>query len=400
MSKAILETKNINKSFGPTHADRDVTLTFYAGEIRGLVGENGSGKSTLFSIVAGMQSKDSGEMTKDGHPYDPHNPVEAYSNGVNIVVQELGLVDGLSVAENIFLGRCGQFIKNGILNVKKLYQAVKEQFERWGITAIPVNTIAGRLTVEEKKLVELVRALSTDPDVLILDEITAALSQDNRERLYQLMKDLKAQGKAVLFISHDLKEVIELSDQITVMKDGQVVETLAGGSITEDQLKRMMVGRDIQDMYYQTDRVKKDSEEVVLKVEDLTVPGAFADVSFSLYRGETLGIGGLSDAGIHPLGKALFGLLSREKGQVTLVSKNQAIHSVKDAIRHGVSYVPKDRDREALMVGASIEDNLCLPSIELLKGRLGFISPAKTQGLARKLVEAFEIKTEGIKHNV
>jgi ribose transport system ATP-binding protein len=401
VNKVILETKNINKSFGPTHADKDVTLSFCSGEIRGLVGENGSGKSTLVSIIAGIYGMDSGEMWKDGRPYHPHSPVEAYTEGVNIVVQELGLVDGLTVAENIFLGRCAQFTKHGVLNVKRLYQAAKAQFEKWKIHAIPVQAMAGRLTVEEKKLVELVRALSTDPDVLILDEITAALSQDNRERLYRLMGELRAQGKAILFISHDLKEVIELSDNITVMKDGQVVETLESAEISEDQLKRMMVGREIQDMYYQTERIKRNAaQEVVLAVEGLTVAGAFENVNFTLYRGETLGIGGLSDAGIHPLGKALFGLLDRDGGQVKLVSKDQPINSVKDAIRNGISYVPKDRDREALMVSASIEDNLCLPSIELIKGRLGFINPVKTKNLARKLVKEFEIKTEGIKQNV
>ena len=394
-----LKVEGLSKSFGPTRAVVDVSMEFWAGEIHGLIGENGSGKSTLMSMVAGIHTRDQGRMFKDNQPYDPVSPAHANAQGISMVVQELGLVDGLTVTENIFLGKTDRFANRGVINLRKMREAAAEAFAAWGIEPVPLDALAKTLTVEEKKLVELVRALHVDPDILILDEITAAFSHNNRTVLYQLLAKLKAQGKLILFISHNLGEVLSLCDRITVLKDGEKVATLAAEGATEDDLKRLMVGREIKETYFYTP-AETDQAEPVLIVDGVSVEGALHNVSFELRRGEVLGLGGLSDSGIHELGKVLFGLTKPDQGQVSLAETGERLDSLRKAIDRGVAYVPKDRDIEALMVRATIEDNLCLPSIDSFTGRLGFISPRKRKAFAQEQLQAFEIKASGIRQAV
>jgi len=198
-------------------------------------------------------------------------------------------------------------------------------------------------------------------------------------------------------ISHDLEEIIERTDSITIMRDGEVIDTKESSTLTPDILKRMMVGRDVSGAYYRSDTKESFDDQVVLEVRDLSVSGEFSDVSFELHKGEILGICGLSGAGIHSLGNAIFGLKKPAKGSIYLPLQNKYIKSPLDAIRKGLAYVPKDRDKEALMVTASIEDNICLPSIKELGGFMGFISPSKKKELAAKAVTEYEVKTTGIK---
>lgn len=274
---AILRVENISKSFGPTRAVIDVSLEFRAGEIHGLIGENGSGKSTLLSMIAGIHARDQGSMFKSNRPYDPLSPAQANEQGVSMVVQELGLVDGLTVTENIFLGKTQQFARRGIINLKRMREEAALAFASWGIAPVPLDALAGTLTVEEKKLVELVRALSTDPDVLILDEITAAFSHNNRVALYELLAELKSQGKLILFVSHNLSEVLALADRITVLKDGEKVTTLDAAESSEDELKRLMVGREIKETYYYTPARLADQEPVLI-ADGITVAGVLISV--------------------------------------------------------------------------------------------------------------------------
>lgn len=254
---AILRVENISKSFGPTRAVIDVSLEFRAGEIHGLIGENGSGKSTLLSMIAGIHARDQGSMFKSNRPYDPLSPAQANEQGVSMVVQELGLVDGLTVTENIFLGKTQQFARRGIINLKRMREEAALAFASWGI--------------------ELVRALSTDPDVLILDEITAAFSHNNRVALYELLAELKSQGKLILFVSHNLSEVLALADRITVLKDGEKVTTLDAAESSEDELKRLMVGREIKETYYYTPARLADQEPVLI-ADGITVAGVLISV--------------------------------------------------------------------------------------------------------------------------
>jgi ribose transport system ATP-binding protein len=361
-----------------------------------LAGENGSGKSTLMSIIAGMQKKDSGEMYKDGELYNPANPVEANDRKIGMVVQELGLVNNLPVGVNIFLGRTNMFSKFGAVDLPSLYQAAGEQLKKWNLGDIPVKRIAEGLSVESKKLVELARALSIDPDILILDEVTAALSQDKREILYDIIADFKKRGKSVIIIAHDLDEIIKLTDTITVLRDGEVIGTKESSELTPDILKRMMVGREINGAYYRADEKESYAPEVVLEVNNAGIKDTLEDVSFELHKGEILGVCGLSDSGIHTLGKAIFGSVKLNKGTVFFKTKNTEIKNPSQAMKEGFAYVPKDRDAEALMLNASIKDNMCLPSIEGIEGLFGFISPAKMKKLSSEAVKDFEVKTTGI----
>lgn len=395
----VLKVEGLCKNFGPTRAVADVSLEFRAGEVHGLIGENGSGKSTLMGMVAGIHSRDKGRMFKGNQLYDPESPAHANEQGISMVVQELGLVDGLTVAENIFLGKTEQFAQRGVINLRKMRAAAEEAFAAWGITPVPLDALARSLTVEEKKLVELVRALSVDPDVLILDEITAAFSHNNRALLYDLLVKLSDQGKLILFVSHNLPEILELCDRITVLKDGEKVTTIAAEGATEDQLKRLMVGREVKETYFYTPAQTTGSKPV-LTVDGISVDGMLHNVSFELRRGEVLGVGGLSDSGIHELGRVLFGLSKPDQGKVILTETGEVIDSLRKAIDRGIAYVPKDRDTEALMVRATIEDNLCLPSTDSFVGRLGFLSPRKRKAFAREQLAAFEIKASGIRQAV
>jgi ribose transport system ATP-binding protein len=396
LDDCILRIEGVNKSFGPTHANKNISISLKKGEVRGLAGENGSGKSTLMSILAGIQKKDSGQMYKSGELYDPASPVEANDRKIGIVVQELGLVNNLPVGVNIFLGRTGKFSKYGAVDLPKLYEAAKEQLRKWNLGDIPVKSTAEGLSVESKKLVELARALSIDPDILILDEVTAALSQDKRIILYDIISDFKKRGKSVVIIAHDLDEIINLTDSITILRDGEVIDTRQSSELTPDILKRLMVGREINGAYYRADNEENYDPEVVLEVKNVSVSNDLDDVSFELHKGEILGVCGLSDSGIHTLGKAVFGSAKLNEGSVFFKKKDTEIKNPSQAIKKGFAYVPKDRDLEALMLNASIKDNMCLPSIKDIEGFLGFISPARLKEVSGKAVRDFEVKTTGI----
>lgn len=396
MSEIVLEIDHISKRFGPTVANNDVCLQFRRGEVHALIGENGCGKSTLMSIIAGMQPMDSGHMLLRGQPYQPLGSEDAIESGIGMVVQELGLLDRLPAYVNMFCGRLKPFTRGGVINLKKMKAAAQEHMTRWGLPRVNLSKHAGELSVEEKKIIELARALSIDPDVLILDELTQALSHDTREILYGIIQSCKDSGKAVLVISHDLEEIVSLVDTITVMRDGEIVTTLPAEDATVDELKRMMVGRALNEHYYRTDCAPVYGEDVVLSVRDLAdKESGISDVSFDLHAGEILAICGLSDAGIHTVGKMIFGVQKPDKGSITALPDNKHITSPQKAVAMGIGYQPKDRDMEGLMIGASIRDNLCFPSVHEIE-RKGTLLPARLNAYAEKASRRFEVKSTGI----
>jgi ribose transport system ATP-binding protein len=391
----IFTCDKMNKSFGSTHANNNISISIKEGEVRGLIGENGSGKSTLISMIAGMQSSDSGSMSLNGEPYQPHNSQEANQKHIGTVVQELGLVDGLPVGANIFLGRMNQFTKNGIVDLSSLNQEGSKLFDQWGFQPISMNILAGTLSVEQKKIVELIRALSVTPNLLILDEITAALSLNNRKRLYSIIEKLKGAGNSILIATHDLEEMLSIADSVTIMRDGTLVTTKPSSELTVDSLKQLMVGREINGSYYRADQKESYKDRVVLRGEHLSAE-RFNDISFQLHEGEILGFCGLSDAGIHELGEALFGIRKLTSGQIQVGdSLNTVVNSTKSAIKNGIGYVPKDRDKQALMVDDSIENNICLPSTNEIQGTLGMILPRRRKEISEKAIKNFDIKTQG-----
>ena len=399
--QTILEINDLNKHFGPTYANKNIFFQLERGEIVGLAGENGSGKSTLLSQIAGIYQKDSGEMFVNNEPYNPANPIEANHRKVALVVQELGVVNNLSAGLNVFIGRTSEFTKFGILNLKKLYKAANAVLLKWGLPTMPLNQLADGLTVETRKIIELARALSIDPDILLLDEITQSLSHNNRNILYEIINKFKALNKSVILITHDIEEMIKITDKITVLRDGEIIGTENCRETTPEKIKTMMVGRKVSGEFYRDDLAPDYSEKIVLDVDNISVESEIKDVSFQLHTGEILGFCGLSDSGIHSVGKAIYGLLKLKNGHVTLqIDDPIRIHNPETALKHGMAYVPKDRDKEALMIQSSIKENFCLPSYDNLKGRFGYLSGAKLRSKANENSKMFDVKSTGIEQRM
>ena len=400
MSENIFEIRGLNKSFGPTHANVNIDFSLKKGEIRGLIGENGSGKSTLISQIAGIYPPDSGTMTIGGEEYAPKSPADAYSHRISMVLQELGVVGTLPVGANVFLGRTGQFTKCGVVNLKAMNKAAAEVFKKWDLPMPPLSANPGTMLIESRKMVELARALSVDPNILLLDEITQSRSLNNRQKLYDLLKKLKGMGRSVVLITHDVEEMIAITDTITVLRDGEVVGNVVSAETTPDEIKHMMVGRKMDGDYYRDDNCADYDEDVVLSVKGLTVAGELEDITFDLHAGEILGFCGLSDSGIHSVGKAVYGLSKIQSGSVRLVEKGMDITTPMQALKNNMGYVPKDRDSEAMMINDSIRENFTLPSMGELTGPVGYISPRSMNKLAEEMVEKLSVKCTGINQSV
>lgn len=399
MMEYALEIRGLSKRFGPTLANSNIDFKLAKGEVRGLIGENGSGKSTLLSQIAGLYSRDSGEMFVNGEPYDPHSPLDANAHKISMVMQELGVVGNLPASVNVFLGRTDLFAKSGIVSLKKMKKAAQEQFEKWDLTMPPLDRMTDGMMIESRKMIELARALSVDPDIILLDEVTQSLSLNNRRKLYDLIKKFKEMGRSVIVITHDIEEMIEITDTITVLRDGEVVGNVVSAETTPDEIRMMMVGREVSGDYYRADMAPDYAEEVVLEVRDLTVPHEISDVSFDVHAGEILGFCGLSDSGIHSVGKAVYGLSKSSKGSVVLktaANDSIVIKTPTQALKNNMGYVPKDRDNEALLIHASIKDNFALPSLTELQGAAGLLVPAKVNRLASEMSEKFSVKCTGI----
>lgn len=394
MSEILLRAENICKSFGITKAVNDVSMSFAKGEIHGLIGENGSGKSTFVSMLCGIHSIDSGRFILNGKELHVRNQVEANDRGVSIIVQEMGTLSGLTVAENIFLGREDRFVKCGIKNTAAMNREAAALLEKYGFGHINAAAMIDHYNFEDRKLIEIVKATYFDPQIVVIDETTTALSQKGREELYIHMKRIRDEGNTVIFISHDLTEVIEFTDTISVLRDGGYIDTVKSGDVDEDDLKRLMVGREIANKYYRTDYGEPVSGETVLSVRGLSVPGRINEISFELHKGEILGFGGLSECGMHEVGKAIFGASYDRTGTVSLADGTK-IDSIPKAIRHSIAYASKDRDNESIIIYDSIRDNIILPSInELAEKKI--LRKKKLNEFANRYAKLISVKMTGV----
>lgn len=397
-SNCILRIKNISKNFGLTQALKNVSLEIEQGEIIGLIGENGSGKSTLSSIISGIYAATSGEMELFGKPYAPVDTMDAGRNGVSMIAQEMGTLPGIRVADNIFLGKEKLFAKAGVVNRKRMYEEAGRAMEKIGIRDIRPQDAITQYGLEERKLIEVVRALYNEPQIFIVDETTTALSQRGRDIIYKIIERFKKENKTVLFISHDLEELMAICSQMIVLRDGVFIAKLKREEFDEDRIKELMVGRKLTGDYYRSDYDGSRQDAVVLEAENLYVKNSVKGVSFRLHKGEILGIGGLTDCGMHELGKALFGIEKPLLGQV-LLANGEKITSEKKAIRNKIGYVSKNRDQEALILSASILENTVLPSFAKM-GRAGLISRKAEKDFTRKQVENLNIKCREITQDV
>ena len=394
MGETILYAEKICKSFGITRAVNNVSLSFEKGEIKGLIGENGSGKSTFVSMLCGIHSIDKGRFVLEGEELKVNNQVEANRKGVSIIVQEIGTLSGLTVAENIFLGNENRFVKFGIRNTDAMNREASKLLEKYGFNRINAAAMIDNYNFEDRKLIEIVKATYFNPKIVVIDETTTALSQYGREELYKHMERIKKDGNTVIFISHDLAELIEHTDTISVLRDGELIDTVKSTEVSEDELKRLMVGRELGNHYYRTDYGKAVSDEVVLSVEDVSVPGELDGISFKLHKGEILAFGGLSECGMHELGKAIFAASYDRRGRVTLAD-GTAINTITGAIRHSIAYASKDRDNESLVCNDTIRDNICLPSIDDLAEKK-ILFAKKLNKFAKKHAELISVKMTSI----
>lgn len=390
-SEVLVKVEGISKTFGNTKALVDVHLEVRRGEVRGLIGENGSGKSTLVSMITGVNKPDAGEMWYKGEKHAPSSLLDSRSKGISILVQESGTINGLSVAENMFLGKEASFGKGIIVNRKEMAAQAQQALSNMGITAIKAADPVEAYSFEERKLIEVATALNTNPDLLIVDETTTALSQGGRDQVYEIIKNSSKEGRGVIFISHDLDELVLLCDSVTILRDGHYVETLREEDINVDKMRTLMVGRDLTDHYYRDDQEESHEEEVALEAKNIVYGEKIKDVSLKLYKGEILGICGLTDSGMHDLAKGLFGGMKLDAGEVMLPGKNVVINNTTKAIENGMGYMPKDRDRESMFLGASIQDNIILPALDNLKVS-GLISKKKSRKLAEENAEKLSVK--------
>ena len=390
----LLKAEHIDKRFGITHAVNDVSLTIDAGEIRALIGENGSGKSTFCQMLCGIYSIGGGTFTLDGQAMSVRNQVEANNMGVSIIVQEMGTLSGLTVAENIFLGHEEPFMHWGIKDTRAMIREGQKLLDEYGFNKIRAGAMIDSYNFEDRKLVEIVKGTYFKPKILIVDETTTALSQNGRLELYKIMDAVRADNRSVIFISHDLGEVLEHCDTVSILRDGEYIDTVNAKDVNEDDLKRLMVGREIGSAYYRTDYGRAVSDDVVLSVKGVTVPGQIEDVSFDLHKGEILGFGGLSECGMHEVGKAVFGASWDRQGSVTL-SDGTEINDIPSAIRHSIAYASKDRDNESIILNESIRNNIVLPSIDDLANH-HVLNGRKLNRFAKEYADQMQTKMQGI----
>lgn len=389
----LFRAEHIYKNFGHVHALSDFSIEIHKDEIRGLIGENGSGKSTFSSIIAGIQRCDKGEMYLNGRPYSPSGIEDAVDKGINMVVQEQGTISKISVAANIFFGRENKFAKSGIINIKKMNAEAANILQKIGVENIRPEMMIDALTFEDRKLVELARALYTSPSLWIIDETTTALSVSGRQILYKLMEMQKQKGGSILFISHDLDEIMDKCDSLTILRDGILTANLKKEEFEQDKIRHLMIGRELSGHYYRGDVDDHKDLKVVLEARNVTTD-VLHDVTIQLHKAEILGIGGLSDCGIHDLGKVLFGLIEPYAGKV-LKNEKESVKNTSWSVEHGIGYISKNRDKESLMIVCSIRDNICLPSLKNI-AKMGFITGRSQKDLADKWSSRMEVKADSI----
>lgn len=394
----ILKASNISKNFGLTKALDNVSINIERGKVIGLIGENGSGKSTFASVISGVYHASSGNLELKGKPYKPANIMEAQQQGISMIAQEMGTLPGIRVADNIFLGKEDMFTKYGIMNRKKMYQTARTALEKIGITDINPADITSKYSLEERKLIEVVRALYSEPDIFIVDETTTALSQKGRNIIYKLIQEFKEANKAVLFISHDLDEIMQVCNKLIVLRDGILIKELDKEEFEEEKIKELMVGRKLTGDYYRSDYDGSYRDEVVLKADNIYVKNVLEGISLELHKGEILGIGGLTDCGMHELGKVLFGIQKPLYGSVTL-GNGRKINSVKQAIKNKIGYTSKNRDQESLILSASILENTVLPSLNKIS-KAGLIFKRGEKQFTNRQVQELRIKCREIIQDV
>ena len=377
MGEVILTMKGIDKSFPGVHALDHVDLEIRKGEVHALMGENGAGKSTLMKVLTGIYKKDSGTITYEGKEVEFHNTREAQDAGVVIVHQELNMLGHLTVAQNIFIGR--EFKKGIRIDDKKMNEEAKKLFDRMHIDIDPTETMSN-LTVGKQQMCEIAKAISHKAKVIIFDEPSAALTEAEIEELFKIIRDLRAQDLGIVYISHRMDEIKVITDRVTVMRDGDIINMMVGRVIYEDP---------------KTKNMTPPGAPVVLKVDHLNAGKMVQDVSFELHKGEVLGFSGLMGAGRTETMRALFGADPIDSGDIYVNGQKVTIKSPQDAVKHGIGYLSEDRKRFGIVVQKTVAENTTMADLdEFANGP--FINKKKENEVAQKYVESLATKTPGV----
>lgn len=356
--KFIFDCQHIDKSFGGTHALDDVEFHVKRGEVHALVGENGAGKSTLMKIIIGLYKADMGTMMFEEKPYEANSPAHAIQMGIAMIHQELNPEPHLTIAEHIFLNREDTIGKTPILNKKLTNQKAQEILDKFNF---PYNakTLMGELTLAQVQMIEIIKAVSSDAKLIIMDEPTSSLDNEETDRLFNTIRDLKKEGVAIIYISHRIEEIYEICDYVSVLRDGRYVGSGSVKDVTRADLISMMVGRKVENIFPKIDVPIGD---VALKVEGLTGNG-FTDINFEVHRGEILGISGLVGSGRSETLRAIFGLDPKESGRIYLEGQEIEIESPFDAVKNGIAMVNEDRKNYGLCLFRSIRENISLSNL-------------------------------------
>lgn len=390
MSEYILELKNISKSFSGVEVLHEVSFALRPGEVHALLGENGAGKSTLVKIITGVHQPDKGEILLNGEPVHFSDARESRQAGIAAIYQELSLFPDLDVAENIFAGR--QPLTAGKrVDWRKLYAEAGKLLESLGVK-LDFKQKARMLSIAQQQMVEIARAFSINAQILIMDEPTSSLTLHEVDDLFRLVRRLRTQGTAVIFISHRLDELYALADRVTVLRDGSYVGTRPMQEVTRDDLIRMMVGRTITNLFPKQDVRAGD---VVLQVENLTRAGSFYDVNFELRRGEILGLAGLVGAGRTNVARAIFGVEPPTAGKILIDGRDVAITSPQKAIELGLAYVPEDRQLHGLIPAMPLTPNISLPTLHQ-HARAGWLQDKSERKSAYDAALQMEVRANNI----
>ncbi len=388
MSEFILDIRGITKKYPGVTALEDVSFQVEKGEIHALVGENGAGKSTLIKILSGVTTATSGSFLVHGEKADFGSPLEARDRGISVVHQELKLVDSLTVAENIFLGRPRTSGPLKLVDRRRQNREARELLSSLN-AGLDEKAYVGGLSVAQKQLVEICKALSTSSELIIMDEPSATLTDNELEILFKTLETLREKGVTVIYISHRLEEIFRLADRVTVLRDGKVIGTRPVSEVDRKSLIEMMVGRTVENEY---PKKKVPIGEPLLEVRGLSRRGAFEDISFTLRRGEILGIAGLVGAGRTELVRAVFGADKKTSGEVRIHGKLAPIACVSDAVSHRMGLVPEERKTQGVVLGMTIRENISLAGMNLvLKG--GIIKKGLESELARRYVRLLRVAT-------
>jgi ABC-type sugar transport system ATPase subunit len=390
-AQPLLTLRGVTKRYPGVVASSSIDLDIHAGRVHALVGENGAGKSTLIKILAGVVKPDEGEIRMDGEPVSFRGPSDARGRGISLVPQELSMAPHLSVAENVFLGHLPR--RMGLVDKSAMRRETKQLFERLGVSVDPDSRL-GDHPPAVQQMAMIAHGIAMKGRIFILDEPTAALTDPEIERLFVVLRELRAGGAGIIYVSHRLKELGEIGDEITVLRDGQIVDRKPAQGTSENELVRAMVGRSVERFFDKHSR-KADTSKPALTVSALSRRDVFEDVGFTLYPGEVVGLAGLMGAGRTEVARALFGVDRATGGEIRVDDRPVRVRSPRDAIEAGIILVPEERKSQGLVVDMSISDNVVMPHLRSLS-RGWFFRERRLREYARQASERMQVKASGV----